>query len=252
MKFCITISLLLSVFTPPAHRVREPKLPPVIQAVEMKDAADFLNRLKQERHINLVQGATWTLIHDYRDYKRVEEVMSFVQKFLQALDEYAKGNAAPLSQLGGLKPFKDQLAELLTDNEQCVRAYAAVMLGICGDRAYTKQLANVLKPRKLRQDELIEYDRGRAAMALGMVGATEYTNTLVRLLRSKNEYDRVGAAYGLGFLKAKAHAPAIAKLLDDEDEAVREVAKESLEMMGAEELLKRRTVKQSVTRPNNQ
>jgi HEAT repeat protein len=251
MKFCITISLLLSVFTPPAHTVREPNLDPVIQAVEMKDAADFLNRLKQQQHINLVQGATWTLVHDYREYKRVEEVMNFVQKFLQALDAYAKGDPAPLSQLGGLKPFKDQLAEWLTDNEQCVRAYAAVMLGICGDRAYTKQLANLLKPRKYNANDLLEYDRGRAAMALGLVGATEYTNTLVRLLRSKNEYDRVGAAYGLGFFKAKAHAPAIARLLEDEDEAVREVAKESLEMMGARELLKKRTVKQSTPRPNN-
>src|SRR6185312_10058422 len=126
MKLCITISLLLSVLTPPAHAVREPEFTPVMQAVEMKDAADFLNRFRQEKVINLFQGATWTLTHDYRDFKRVDEVMNYVQKFLLALDAYEKGNPAPLSQLGGLKPFKDQLAAWLKDNDQSVRAYAAV------------------------------------------------------------------------------------------------------------------------------
>lgn len=239
MKLCVTLSLLLSVLTPPAHTVRQPKLTPARQAVEMKDAADFLNRLKQERLRNLFQGATWTLTHDYREIKRVDEVMNYVQKFLEALVAYEKGNSAPLSQLGGVKSLKDRLAEWLLDSEQSVRAYAAVMLGICGDRAYAKQLANLLKPRKSNRNELIQYDRGRAATALGLVGAKEYTNTLVALLTSKNEYDRVGAAYGLGFLNAKAHAPAIAKLLNDKDEVVREVAKESLEMMGANDLLKK-------------
>ena len=239
MKLCLTISLLLSVLTPPAHTLREPKLKPVMQTVETKEVADFVNRLRQERLINLLQSATWTLTHDYRDFKRVEEVMDYVQKFLLALDANEKGNPAALSQFGGLKSFKDQLAKWLLDSDQSIRAYSAVMLGICGDRAYAKHLANLLKPTKSNRDELIDYDRGRAAMALGLVGAKEYTNTLVRLLRSKNQYDRVGAAYGLGFLNAKAHAPAIAKLLNDRDESVREVAEDSLEMMGAGHLLKK-------------
>jgi HEAT repeat protein len=79
-------------------------------------------------------------------------------------------------------------------------------------------LGNLLKPRKHSHDDLVHYDRGRAAMALGLAGAKEYDSSLVRLLSSKNEYDRSGAAYGLGFLAAKARATAIAKLLDDENE----------------------------------
>ena len=229
MKLFVTISLVLRLFCPPA----------VGQQIEMKDAADFRNRLKQERHRNLLEGATWTLIHDYRDFKHVEEVMKYVQSFFEALDAHAKGNSDSLSKLGGLKRFKDQMAVWLNDNDQAVRAYAAVMLGISGDRAYAGQLGNLLKPRKYGQDVLVQYDRGRAAMALGLIGAKEHESRLVGLLKSKNEYDRSGAAYGLGFLAAKAHAKAIAKLLDDKDESVREAAKESLEMMGAGELIKK-------------
>jgi HEAT repeat protein len=119
------------------------------------------------------------------------------------------------------------------------------MLGICGDRAYATQLGNLLKHTEYSSNDLLQYDRGRAAMALGLVGATEFTSALTALLRESNEYDRTGAAYGLGFLKAKDQAGAIAKLLDDEDENVREAAKESLEMMGAADLIKSKGTKKA-------
>ncbi|HKY54066.1 MAG TPA: HEAT repeat domain-containing protein [Anaerolineales bacterium] len=241
MKLCVIISLLLSVLSPPAHTVCDTELMPVTQEVEMKDAAGFLLRLRQERLRNLFEGATWTLTHNYSDFRHMQEVMNYVQSFFEALDAYEKGNPAALSKLGGLRSFKDQLAKWLVDNDQSIRAYAAVMLGICGDRAYSRQLGNLLENKKYGEKDLLHYDRGRAAVALGLVGATEYTSRLVGLLRSKNEYDRAGAAYGLGFLTAKAYAVAIAKLLDDEDESVREAAKESLEMIGAKDLLKKGT-----------
>ena len=238
MKLCVTLSLLLSLLSTPAHTYRVPELTPIMQEVEIRD---FLLRLKQEKHWNLLQGATWTLTHDYRDFKHMEEVMHYVQSFFEALDAYEKGNPGPLSKLGGLKQFKDQLAIWLVDDDQSIRAYSAVMLGICGDRAYAKQLADLLNSKKSNPRDLIQYDRGRAAMALGLVGATEHASSLAGLLRSKNEYDRAGAAYGLGFLGSKVHAAAVAKLLDDEDEIVREAAKESLEMMGAGDLIKNKT-----------
>ncbi len=241
MKLRITISLVLSVLCAAHVPVRAA----VVQQVEMKDAADFLNRLKQERLRNLYQSATWTLTHDYRDSKHMEEVLTYVQKFMEALIAHEKGNSASLSKLGGLKGFKDQLAAWLTDNDQAVRAYAAIMLGVCGDGAYAKQLGSLLESRPNGRDELIQYDRGQAAMALGLVGAKEYTSRLVNLLTSKNEYDRAGAAYGLGFLTARTQAPAIAKLLNDKDENVREAAKESLEMMGAADLKNRSKTSES-------
>src|SRR6185295_14402623 len=106
----------------------------------------------------------WTLIHDYRDLKSVEEVLKYVQSFMEALDTHQKGNSTPLKTFGGLKRFKDQMALWLNHDEQAVRAYAAVMLGVCGDRAYANQLGDLLKSRKYDDKDLIEYDRGRAAM----------------------------------------------------------------------------------------
>ena len=113
MKLCVTISLVFSVSFPPAYAMREPGPTAVMQHIQMKDAADFLNRLKQERLRNLFEGATWTLTHDYHEFKHMEEVLKYVQSFFEALDAYEKGNPATLAKLGGLRRFKDQLAEWL-------------------------------------------------------------------------------------------------------------------------------------------
>jgi hypothetical protein len=209
-----------------------------VQEPQSQDADEFLSRWKDQRHRNLFESATWTLTHDYSDSKRVDEVLKSVQSYFEALGKYEKGDRSSLDRMGGVKAFKDKLSGWLTDSDQAVRAFSAVMLGISGDKSYAPQLANLLKERKYKDSDLLHYDRGRAAMALGLVGAKEYTSNLVALLDSPNEYDRAGAAYGLGFLQAKDQAKAVSKLLNDEDESVREAAKESLEMMGAAEFMK--------------
>jgi hypothetical protein len=215
------------------------------QELESKDISRFLTRLKDLRLQNLLESATWTLTHDYSEIKRVDEVLEYVQSFFEALSEYEKGSASLLSRLGGFKGFKDKFAQWLNDDNQAIRAFAAVMLGISGDHAYASKLADLLKPRSYTRDGVIQYDRGRAAMALGLVGATEYAPRLAALLNSLHEYDRAGAAYGLGLLGAKDQANAIAKLLDDQYEGVREAAKESLEMLGASDLIKDKKTKKA-------
>lgn len=214
------------------------------QDLESKDVSKFLSRMKDHRLQNLFESATWTLTHDYSEFKRVEEVLKYVHSFFEALSDYEKGSASLLSRLGGFKGFKDKLAEWLNDDDQAIRAYAAVMLGISGDHAYASQLANLLKPRRDKRVDGLQYERGRAAIAIGLVGGKEYAPRLAALLKSLNDYDRAGAAYGLGFLGAKDQANAIAKLLDDQDEGVREAAKESLEMLGASDLIRDKEKKQ--------
>ena len=75
------------------------------------------------------------------------------------------------------------------------------------------------------------FDRGRAAIALGLLGATEYTSEILTVVKSSNPFDRSGAAFGLGALRATEHETIVAQLLNDEDEQVREAAKEPLAMM---------------------
>jgi HEAT repeat protein len=240
MKYLALIILLLSpsaFATMPdgsgKHHANSQPLP----LEQPQDVDELLRRLKDERLKNLLDGAFWTVSHDYAEFKHMEEVLKSVQTYFEAIGKYEQGDRSSLDQLGGVKAFKDKLAGWLNDDDQAIRAFAAVMLGISGDKSYTPQLAILLKERESDNDHP-RYDRGRAAMALGLVGAQEYTSELVNLLNSSNEYDRVGAAYGLGWLGAKDQAKAVAKLLHDKDEGVREAAKESLEMMGATGLIK--------------
>lgn len=188
---------------------------------------EFLARWKDQRNSKLVMGAMWTASHgDYADPKHEEEVLQPVFLYLEAIE---KGDRSSLDRRG-IQAFKDRLAGLLTDVDQPTRALAAVLLGVCGDKSYANQIAVLLRPRRTTRDEPL-YERGRAAMALGLLGATEHTLALVDLLKSSNSFDRAGAAFGLGALRATDHMTAVARLLDDADEDVRNAAKESLAMM---------------------
>ena len=214
---------------PPQEKLPQP------QDTQMTD--QFIKRLKDEKFIDIQGGAMWTLIHDYKDYKHIQSVLTTLQRYMEALAKYEQGDNSSLNKLGGIKQLKNQLAIWLDDNDQAVRAFAATMLGVCGDNAYSRQLAKLLVRTEQNYDDEV-YDRGRAALALGLIQSKEYGKDLVTMLSSANEYDRYGAAEGLGWMGDKENAKAVARLLTDKDERVREIAKWALEMLGASELMK--------------
>jgi HEAT repeat protein len=190
-------------------------------------ATEFLARWKDERNLKLVGGALWTASHsDDIDEKQTGEALERVHLHVQAIRD---GDPSALEP-GAIKAFKERLSRLLEDANQGIRALAAVLLGVCGDKSYASRIAVLLEPRTVTS-ALPRFDRGRAAIALGLLEAKEYTLDLVVLLKSSNSFDRSGAAFGLGALRARDHEKAIAHLLNDADEQVRESAKESLAMM---------------------
>ena len=191
---------------------------------------EILARWKDPRNQKLVGGAFWTMAHDYADTRHIDEVAASVERYVTAVQKFVNGDGTPLAKLGGFKAFQKYLSGLLNDEDEAVRALGATLLGVCGDSSYADQLATLLKPRKQLR-EMPRYDRGRAALALGLVGARQYMPSLVSLLKSRNPFDRSGAAYGLGALKATEHRRAVAMLLNDPEEDVRTAAKESLAMM---------------------
>jgi HEAT repeat protein len=198
---------------------------------------EFIRRLKDEKLADILTGSLWTLTHDYNDYKHMEEVLLASQRNLEALEKYERGDSSSLKQLGGVKQFKGQLAIWLDDRDQAVRAFAATLLGVSGDKAYAPQLAKLLVRRKGDSDWQI-YDRGSAARALGLFQAKEFGKDLVNMLSSSNKNDRLGALHGLAWMGDKEHAQAVAKLQDHDNEGIRETARQALIMLGASELLK--------------
>ncbi len=188
-----------------------------ISTKQLRDVDLFIERLKKQEHINILQGAMWTLTHDYDDFNHVQEVLKSFQTYLEAIGKYEKGDSSTLAQIGGVKAFKDKLSAWLYDEDQAIRAFAAVLLGISGDKSYSSQVANLLKERKYKDKELIFYDRGRAATALGLMNAKEFIPKIVPLLQSKNEYDRSGVVTALGYFGAKEYAKEIAALLTNKE-----------------------------------
>jgi hypothetical protein len=232
----ILIALVFSACTQtPAPETKVEK-PPMI-----RDAAadEFIKRMAGPGAMNLQQSALRTLSTDYSDFDKVDAVMKQGSAFLGALGRYEKGDPTSLEEYGGVTAFKEKCAGWLKDDEQSIRAYAAVMLGIGGDPAFAARLSEVLNPRQYQKRDSVQYDRGRAAIALGMIGAVEYKAQLAKMLTSGEYNDRQGGALGLGFLKAKEYASDVAKLQDDKEPNVRNDARAALRLMGADELIRK-------------
>src|SRR5262245_39246580 len=174
LTFTLSITTELSAY--PKHNSQS--------APEQSQQTDeFIKRWKDEKTTEFLDGATWGLTHNYSNFSRVQEVLKIMQDYFAAIAKYEQGDRSPLSQMGGVKAFKDKMAEMLSDEDQAVSSYAATILGICGDRAYAKQIANLLKERT-QEDKHPRFDRGRAACALGVLGAKEYASDLAALLHS--------------------------------------------------------------------
>jgi HEAT repeat protein len=210
-----------------AHGIGQSSTTPPRAAIERAQTTDeFLARWKDERNSKLALGAMWTASHSDVGPDRWEAAFQPAYLFMEAIE---KGDRASLDPKG-IKAFKDRLSGMLKDDDQAIRAFAALLLGVCGDKSYANQVAVLLRPRRATGDFPV-YDRGRAAMALGLLGAKEHTLELVSLLKSPNSFDRSGAAFGLGAMRATEHMADVARLLEDADENVRTNAQEGLAMM---------------------
>ncbi len=229
--------LFLSIFFVACAQAPAPEVKVEKPPMERDAAADaFIKRMKEPGPAALMQSAIYSLTHDYSDVNKSDLVMKKAETFIGALGRYENGNPDALKEFGGVTAFKEQCAAWLKDEDQSIRAFAAVMLGLAGDKNYAPNLSELLKDRKMLPREKGRYDRGRAAIALGMVGATDRAPQLAKLLTSSEFNDRQGGALGLGFMNAKEYAPEIAKLLKDKESNVRNDAYGALKLMGMESL----------------
>jgi HEAT repeat protein len=174
-------------------------------------------RFNEPRSYNLITSGMWTLTHAGESKKEIEEVI----RLLTILsDSFAKQDLALLKDVGGARGFKDRMAALLNSKDDVVAGFAATMLGISGDSRYSPTVAKLLDKKDPPEDDEEWHpevsSRGRAAVALSLLGAREYVPKLVAMLGSPSRYDRSGAAIALGQLGAREHAKEVAAVLSDQ------------------------------------
>ena len=179
---------------------------------ETAEVERIFARLQDPKNANVLSGAMWTVTHDYKDFKHMKETVDGVFGFIDAITKHRAGEKEPLQKLGGLQNFKKKLADMLGDSDQAIRAFGAMLIGITGDQSFVPALGKLLE-RPGDERDLIAYDRGRAAMALGMIDARQYKSKIAVLLKSTNEFDRAGAITALGHFGATEYAKDIAGLL---------------------------------------
>ena len=61
---------------------------------------EFIKRLKDERALGLMESATWTLIHDYSNKSRIDEVLDTMKSYFEAIEKYERGDRSSLEQMG--------------------------------------------------------------------------------------------------------------------------------------------------------
>src|SRR5262249_932032 len=157
-------------------------------------------------------AASWTLDHcaDQKEIKQVEKTLSLLAAF-------ADTNQIPkLVEAGGVGRFKENVANLLKSEDPVVRGFAALLLAVLRDAGHKRDIARLLEDKHgstPKEDDrlLYNFDRSRAAMALGLMGAKEYAPRLAALLQSSDYADRSGAALGLGYMGANEHIKDLAK-----------------------------------------
>ena len=112
------------------------------------------------------------------------------------------------------KMSKDDLVRLL--KEKKVNVIPDEMSKDEIDKISKEEIIEILKSSE--RDLLTGFDREQAAVALGMLRASEYAKDLVALLQDSNGRVRAGAVTALGVMEAKQHADDIAKVLDFKSE----------------------------------
>lgn len=212
MRFtsAVPLSLLLLV----SITVATGQVPQKNEAEDREEMKQLALRFQNPRSINLLASHIWALTHAGTLKTEVDESMQLLVTFL---DKASKNEDA-----GSAKEFKIKMAAFLNSKDDIVAGFAAIVLGISGDRSYAPQVAKLLdKEEPPDAQSKPTTSRSRAAFALSLMGAREHIPKLVLMLKSHNDYDRMGAAVALGQFQAKEHANEVASLLRPENSDLR-------------------------------
>jgi len=191
-------------------------------------------RVGWDHPVSMAMG--WTMCHCATEAGKAR-----ARKMFDTLEAYQQEDITGFRAGGGAKGILDSLRKMLDDPDPVMRAFAAIALATAGQHAEIDKIAKLMKSPSSRPAEwdetttnvFADIDRGRAAVALGVLGAKGYADDMAAMLSEKNANVRGGAVLGLGYLKANQHAKAVATLLNDPSDDVKVCAMSALGMMGA-------------------
>lgn len=191
-------------------------------------------RFEDEKIQSILTGQFWTLAHCASE-KETRKTVAAIGMSEHNTEPFSLKTA--IKNAGGVDQYRMRVTTLLKSRNETVRGFAAIWLGVLGDKKSTEDLLTLLRSKDLPvEEEFFEgADRARAAMGLGLLGAKEHAGELAGMLHSTNEDIRGGAAAGLAYMKANQYAPHIAKLLADHDDNVQINAVWALAEMDARE-----------------
>ncbi|MEI6514312.1 MAG: HEAT repeat domain-containing protein [bacterium] len=185
-----------------------------LSPVEQKQYEQIQDRLK--KHDELLRFSRHELYSSKDEKKREcdESTANILRPF------YDSRQIPQLVATGGIEAVKNIVAGLLKNEDPIIRGHGALVLAILGDLGHKQDIAKLIvnmrdPPPKGFDMHSYYYDRGHAAIALGIMRAHEYAPRLAEILQDPRSSIRADAALGLGFMGAKDYANNIAKLLSD-------------------------------------
>jgi HEAT repeat protein len=192
----------------PANEIKLAQRDPELQS--------FLQRLQSFQ--NRLSSETWTLIHAYESKEEVDKVLNYFAEFFGALEA---NDVTKYQKLGGFAGFKGKFSEFLDSKDQAVRSFALFIIGVSGDKSCTAKIVKMVNERDPSFSDRFAgehaFYRGRAAIALGMLDATEYKADIAKLLKSKNKSDRSGAIFALADLRGIEYTNQIVAILTNKE-----------------------------------
>lgn len=203
-----------------------------------RDAAEInalAKHFEDERSTFAALRMSWTFIHAASP----EQARAAMEAVGLPDDGSEFSMRAAIARAGGLDAYRARLTRLLESDDEVVRGWGASWLGALGDRRATPDLLKLLRApvRPANFDKGLffsGYGRAKAAMALGLLGATEHADEIAVLLGSSDWFDRCEAAMGLGYMRSTKHAPAIVKMMNSGDSNVVHHAIAALAEMGSD------------------
>jgi HEAT repeat protein len=178
-----------------------------------------IHRVERDRILARFQDATVSTILSSHAWPLIQQASATEKETLLVMigakENDAASMKAALERGGGIDYYRKTVADLLQNKDECIRAFAAVWLGLIGDKKSATDLLKLLRSKELptRNKSLEGVDRGGAALGLGLLGAEEHSAEIAAQLKSPSHHVRSRAALGLGAMKATQFAADVANLI---------------------------------------